>query len=58
MFAQPLPLESLSVVGLPMPLKGMAATAWDVTVVDGSRNGLTGVTLLAKTGKHAPVSLT
>lgn len=55
MSAQPQARESLGVIGLPMPVKEMAATAWDVIVVGGGHNGLTCAAYLAKAGKKVLV---
>lgn len=55
MSTQPQARETLGVIGLPMPVKEMAATAWDVIVVGGGHNGLTCAAYLAKAGKKVLV---
>ena len=45
----------LGKVGLPMPIKELAAQRWDVIVVGGGHNGLTCAAYLARAGKRVLV---
>jgi phytoene dehydrogenase-like protein len=47
--------ESLGVVGLPRPIKELAATAWDAVVVGAGHNGLTCAAYLARAGQRVLV---
>ena len=45
----------LGEVGLPMPLKELAATRWDAVIVGGGHNGLTAAAYLARAGQSVLV---
>jgi len=45
----------LGEVGLPMPLKELAATHWDAVIVGGGHNGLTAAAYLARAGQSVLV---
>src|SRR5690242_6058396 len=45
----------LGEVGLPAPLKELAATHWDAVIVGGGHNGLTAAAYLAKAGRQVLV---
>jgi phytoene dehydrogenase-like protein len=47
--------EKLGEVGLPAPVKELAARSWDVVVVGGGHNGLTAAAYLAKAGRSVLV---
>jgi phytoene dehydrogenase-like protein len=47
--------ESLGVVGLPRPIKELAATVWDAVVVGAGHNGLTCAAYLARAGQRVLV---
>ncbi|MFC4586304.1 phytoene desaturase family protein [Sphaerisporangium corydalis] len=47
--------ERLGVVGLPEPVRSLAARRWDVIVVGGGHNGLTCAAYLARAGKSVLV---
>src|ERR1700755_2892912 len=47
--------DPLGVLGLPMPVKEMAAKPWDAIVVGAGHNGLTCAAYLAKAGKRVLV---
>src|SRR4051794_36265302 len=47
--------DSLGVLGLPMPVKEMAARPWDVIVVGAGHNGLTCAAYLARAGRRVLV---
>jgi ribulose 1,5-bisphosphate synthetase/thiazole synthase len=46
---------ALGEVGLPAPLRELAAKRWDVIVVGGGHNGLTAAAYLARAGKSVLV---
>src|SRR6476469_5081074 len=48
-------LSTLGLIGLPRPLKEIAATAWDAIVVGAGHNGLTCAAYLARAGKRVLV---
>jgi len=48
-------VESLGVVGLPAPLRELAATKWDAIIVGAGHNGLTCAAYLARAGKRVLV---
>ena len=43
--------DTLGVIGLPAPIKELAARTWDAIVVGGGHNGLTCAAYLARAGK-------
>ena len=45
----------LGEVGLPMPVKELAARSWDAVIVGGGHNGLTAAAYLAKAGQSVLV---
>jgi phytoene dehydrogenase-like protein len=47
--------ETLGVLGLPEPLRDLAARTWDVVIVGAGHNGLTCAAYLARAGKHVLV---
>ena len=47
--------EQLGEVGLPAPVKELAAQHWDAVVVGGGHNGLTAAAYLAKAGQKVLV---
>src|SRR4051794_25953556 len=47
--------DSLGVLGLPMPVKEMAARPWDAIVVGAGHNGLTCAAYLARAGRRVLV---
>ena len=47
--------EALGMVGLPRPIKELAAQRWDVIVVGAGHNGLTCAAYLAQAGKRVLV---
>src|SRR3954454_7394837 len=51
----PSALESLGLLGLPSPIKELAARRWDVIVVGAGHNGLTCAAYLARAGKKVLV---
>ena len=55
MSTQPQARETLGVIGLPMPIRELAARSWDVIVVGGGHNGLTCAAYLARAGKQVLV---
>src|SRR5947209_5380076 len=48
-------VESLGLVGLPAPLKELAARDWDAVIVGAGHNGLTCAAYLAQAGKKVLV---
>src|SRR3954462_6020382 len=48
-------VDSLGLVGLPSPVKELAAAKWDAIVVGAGHNGLTCAAYLARTGKRVLV---
>ncbi len=48
-------IESLGLVGLPAPVRELAATTWDAVVVGAGHNGLTCAAYLARAGKNVLV---
>lgn len=53
--AKPSARSSLGVIGLPMPVKELAARRWDVIVVGAGHNGLACAAYLARAGKQVLV---
>src|SRR3954468_9605333 len=51
----PSAVESLGLLGLPAPIKELAARTWDVIVVGAGHNGLTCAAYLARAGKRVLV---
>src|SRR3954468_16196102 len=51
----PSAVESLGLLGLPAPIKELAARRWDVIVVGAGHNGLTCAAYLARAGKKVLV---
>src|SRR3954454_3021133 len=51
----PSAVESLGLLGLPSPIKELAARRWDVIVVGAGHNGLTCAAYLARAGKKVLV---
>src|SRR3984885_2067203 len=47
--------ETLGVLGLPEPLRALAARSWDVVIVGAGHNGLTCAAYLARAGKRVLV---
>ncbi|HXV41659.1 MAG TPA: FAD-dependent oxidoreductase, partial [Anaerolineae bacterium] len=47
--------DTLGVIGLPAPIKELAARTWDAIVVGGGHNGLTCAAYLARAGKRVLV---
>src|SRR5688572_10071637 len=47
--------ENLGLIGLPAPIKSLAAQRWDAIVVGGGHNGLTCAAYLARAGKKVLV---
>src|SRR4051794_35998578 len=47
--------ESLGVLGLPEPLRDLAARTWDVVIVGAGHNGLTCAAYLARAGRRVLV---
>ena len=47
--------DTLGVLGLPMPVREMAARPWDVIVVGAGHNGLTCAAYLARAGRRVLV---
>jgi phytoene dehydrogenase-like protein len=48
-------MDTLGVLGLPAPMRELAASRWDVIVVGGGHNGLTCAAYLAKAGRRVLV---
>ena len=48
-------VESLGLVGLPPPVRELAAQSWDALIVGGGHNGLTCAAYLARAGKRVLV---
>jgi phytoene dehydrogenase-like protein len=48
-------VESLGLVGLPMPIRELAAKRWDAVIVGGGHNGLSCAAYLARAGKRVLV---
>ena len=51
----PRAIRSLGLIGLPAPIKDLAARSWDVIVVGAGHNGLTCASYLARAGKRVLV---
>src|SRR5919109_3247220 len=48
-------VESLGLIGLPAPIRELAARTWDVVIVGAGHNGLTCAAYLARAGKRVLV---